>query len=109
MADSGQFLTVKNGRGKASIWHHFGLQKHKTSSVITPNIAVCYRCDAVVKCSGGTTNLVTHNRRHHPMIISESSKRLPNSDELKRETVCSEILVFYLILVTDVLMNLLLL
>ena len=37
------------------------------------NTAACKICRAVVKCSGGTTNLTTHLRRHHPLTLSQVS------------------------------------
>ena len=58
---------VKNVRGKADVWRWFGLKKRKTDGQIEQNIAVCFHCGVSVKLAGGTSNLQTHIRRHHPL------------------------------------------
>ena len=57
---------VPNPKGKADVWKHFGLKKRKQDGTIVENIAVCRHCDSVIIRGGGTTNLLTHIRRHHP-------------------------------------------
>ena len=36
-----EFIVVRNERGKANIWRHFGFRKRKTDNTIVENIAVC--------------------------------------------------------------------
>ena len=36
-----EFIVVRNERGKASIWKHFGFKNRKTDNTIVDNIAVC--------------------------------------------------------------------
>ena len=61
------YTVVKNVRGKADVWRWFGLKKRKTDGHIEQNIAVCFDCGVSVKLAGGTSNLQTHIRRHHPL------------------------------------------
>ena len=61
------YTVVKNVRGKAAVWRWFGLKKRKTDGHIEQNIAVCFDCGVSVKLAGGTSNLQTHIRRHHPL------------------------------------------
>ena len=63
---------VKNPRGKALVWNHFGLKKN-SDGTIEQNVAICRACEYVVKCAGGgTSNLTAHMRRHHPSIGCET-------------------------------------
>lgn len=63
------FEIVNNTKAKSDVWRHFGLKKRKSDSTIVEGIAVCHHCNMTPKTSGGgTTNLVTHLRRHHPSI-----------------------------------------
>ena len=72
MAD---FEVVHNKRAKADIWRHFGLKKRKSDSVIEEGIAICRQCEATIKCTGGgTSNMTTHMRRHHPDVKTDVQK-----------------------------------
>ena len=91
-ADAFDFEIVKNTRAKSDIWRYFGLKKRKLDQQIEEHVAVCRECHATVRCTGGgTSNLSTHVRRHHPSatitasacdtstIPSSFPKREPNS------------------------------
>ncbi len=67
------FEIVKNPKGKAAFWTHFGLKRMKKDGSLVENFAVCRKCRAEVKYSGGTTNLSSHIRRHHPGIDVSAS------------------------------------
>ncbi|MEW8548465.1 MAG: hypothetical protein AB2693_33600, partial [Candidatus Thiodiazotropha sp.] len=83
-----EYEVIKNPKGKSDIWQHFGLQKTKATNTINENVAVCRKCDMVVKYSGGTTNLMVHMRRHHPMALSSSSRKAQSSNVASKiETV----------------------
>ena len=73
MAPSDEFSICKNAKGKSSVWQHFGLIKRPGETQFEENTAACKICRAVVKCSGGTTNLTTHLPRHHPLTLSQVS------------------------------------
>ena len=46
----------------------------KTDGHIEQNIAVYFDCGVSVKLAGGTSNLQTHIRRHHPLKQAVRSK-----------------------------------
>ena len=64
-----EFCVVKNERGKANVWRHFGSRKRKSDGTIVDGVAVCFTCHVVLKTGGGTTNLVNHLKRHHPHLL----------------------------------------
>ena len=69
MADD--FDVVKNVKAKSAIWEGFGLKKRKHDGRLEPDVAVCKKCKAQVKCAGGgTSNLYSHVKRHHPASSS---------------------------------------
>ena len=78
------YTVVKNVRGKADVWRWFGLQKRKTDGHIEQNIAVCFDCGVSVKLAGGTSNLQTHIRRHHPLKQAVRSKSVDQLVFLKK-------------------------
>lgn len=39
------------------------------------NVAVCFKCNMVVNCAGGTTNLTSHIRWHHPLVLLPKDKK----------------------------------
>ena len=49
---------VKNEKGKAAVWKHFGSRKRNSDGKIIDGVAVCYTCKAVLKTGGGTTTLI---------------------------------------------------
>ena len=51
-----------------------GSDLRKTDGHIAQNIAVCFDCGVSVKLAGGTSNLQTHIRRHHPLKQAVRSK-----------------------------------
>ena len=65
MADSAEdFNVFHNKRAGADVWKHFGLKKRKKDSMVEEGVAVCCRCDAEIRCTGGgTSNMLTHIRR----------------------------------------------
>ena len=56
MADSSNLKVVKNKRAEASVWNYFGLKKQMSNATTVGNVAVCRKCNATTKCSGGATN-----------------------------------------------------
>ena len=77
MAEPQDAEIVSNSKGKAAIWRHFGLKKNLKTHTIEPNVAVCMLCKVIVKNSGGTTNMQTHLRRHHPHMCSTTRRYSP--------------------------------
>ena len=75
MADGAEdFNVVPNKRAKADVWKHFGLKKRKKDSMVVEGVAACLRCDAEIRCTGGgTSNMGTHIRRHHPDTSTTAS------------------------------------
>ena len=61
-----EYDLVQNSKALSSIWTHFALRNSKRDGKIDEAIAVCQLCDAIVKFSGGTTNLAYHTNKHHP-------------------------------------------
>ena len=50
-------------------------------------MAVCLKCGVEVKCPGGTTNLTSHVRRHHPQLLSKtqsSAETIKETPEVKK-------------------------
>ena len=43
------FVVVVNTKGKADIWHHFGLKKHKHDGTILDKVAVCKTCNSTIR------------------------------------------------------------
>ena len=74
------YTVVKNVRGKADVWRWFGLKKRKTDGHIEQNIAMCFDCGVSVKLAGGTSNLQTHIRRHHPLKQAVRSKSVVQAE-----------------------------
>ena len=74
------YTVVKNVRGKADVWRWFGLKERKTDGRIEQNIAVCFDCGVSVKLAGGTSNLQTHIRRHHPLKQAARSKSVVQAE-----------------------------
>ena len=73
MAVPDEFSICKNAKGKSLVLQHFGLIKRPGETQFEKNTAACKICRAVVKCSGGTTKLTTHLRRHDPNTLSQVS------------------------------------
>ena len=69
---SDAFEIVENKKGKALIWKYFGLKKQ--GGIIINNEAICKICNITVKYSGGTSNLNSHMRAHHPSVSLDSFK-----------------------------------
>ena len=63
----------KNAKEKSPVWQHFGLIKRPGETQFDENTVACKICRAVIKCSGGTTNLTRHLWRHHPNTLSQVS------------------------------------
>jgi hypothetical protein len=42
-----EFVAVKNKKGKAAAWQHFGLQQNTRTNAITDNVAVCFKSNMV--------------------------------------------------------------
>ena len=80
---TGEFCVVRNVHAKSSVWKHFSLKKSIAEGEIIKNIAVCDKCGADVKYSGGTTNLVTHLRRHHPSSSTATPSECSTADKPK--------------------------
>ena len=75
MADPDDFSIFTNAKGKSAVWEHFGLIKRPGEKQFEENAAACNICLVIVRGSGGTTNLATHLRRHHPNALSQSEKK----------------------------------
>ena len=66
-------------------------------------MAVCLKCGVEVKCPGGTTNLTSHVRRHHPQLLSktqsgaESPETIKETPEVKKSdgTLMSFIVIYF--------------
>jgi hypothetical protein len=57
---------VKTTKAKSSVWNRFSLKREFSTNTIDKTVAVCNLCKTEIKHAGGTTNLSTHLRRHHP-------------------------------------------
>ena len=79
MADPDDFSICKNAKGKSAVWEHFGLIKRPGQKQFEENAAACNICQVIVRGSGGTTNLATHLRRHHPNALSQIEKKMKTS------------------------------
>ena len=66
-------------------------------------MAVCLKCGVEVKCPGGTTNLTSHVRRHHPQLLcktqsgAESPETIKETPEVKKSdgTLMSFIVIYF--------------
>ena len=56
-------------KGKSDLWKHFILRKRKTDGRIEADVAVCKQCNSIVKLAGGTANMSTRRKRHHPLLL----------------------------------------
>ena len=48
----------------------FQCKQHKVSKKFMDSLAVWLKCGMDVRCPGGTTNLTSHVRHHHPQLLS---------------------------------------
>jgi hypothetical protein len=55
----------------SKVWKYFGFEKNDQDKCDFKTI-VCKECKAVLKYSGGTTNMSTHLRRHHGIVINNN-------------------------------------
>ena len=78
-------------RGKADVWRWFGLKKRKTDGHIEQNIAVCFDCCVSVKLAGGTSNLQTHIRRHHPLKQAVRSKSVVQAEASTSQSTVTQV------------------
>ena len=67
-----EFKLIRNERGKSAMWLRFGQKKRISDGKIETDLAVCFHCNSEVKVSGGTTNMTTHVRRHHPAMLTKT-------------------------------------
>ena len=63
-------------------------------------MAVCLKCGVEVKCPGGTTNLTSHVRRHHPQLLSKTqygAETIKETPKVKKSdgTFMSFIVIFF--------------
>lgn len=72
MAD-GEYEIVTNVKARSGVWRHFGLVRYKDTRTFEDHVAVCRHCRQFVKSAGGTTNLTSHLRRHHPAVLPPMS------------------------------------
>jgi hypothetical protein len=79
--DTEEFDLIKFSKGKAEVWTYFKVKQHKLSKQIIDNVAVCVKCGVEVKCPGGTSNLTSHVRRHHPQLLCKSQ---PGTESVKQ-------------------------
>ena len=63
------YILVPNAKGKSDLWQHFDLRKRKTDGRIDAAVVLCKRCNSVVKSAGGASNMSTHMRCHHPLLL----------------------------------------
>ena len=73
MAES-QYTIVPNAKAKAPIWKHFGVRKRNNDGSIVENTAVCLTCNGDVKTAGGTSNMNSHIKRHHPQLLTTQTE-----------------------------------
>ncbi|KAL5016122.1 hypothetical protein ScPMuIL_005711 [Solemya velum] len=73
------YRIVKNTKGKAAVWNHFGFIVRDGETAVEENVTGCNICKVIVKCSGGTTNLTVHLRRHHPNVFVSSTSAVSKS------------------------------
>ena len=85
------YTVVKNVRGKADVWRWFRLKKRKTDGHIEQNIAVCFDCGVSVKLAGGTSNLQTHIRRHHPLKQAVGSKSVVQAEASTSQSTVTQV------------------
>ena len=66
--DSPQRKKIKSApaKFKSKVWTHFGFPEDTKDKRV-----VCKQCFQYIPYSGGTTNLFTHLRRHHPELNTE--------------------------------------
>ncbi|XP_069114244.1 E3 SUMO-protein ligase ZBED1-like isoform X1 [Argopecten irradians] len=75
---------VKNTKGKSKIWEHFSLKE--VEGKIVKDTVSCNTCNQDVKNPGGTTNMFSHVRLHHPEINLDNL--LARAGTKKQSTVC---------------------
>ena len=68
MAESQENFVV-NPKGKVPIWEFFRF-RCKDGQVVSAK-AYCTECKASVKLGGGTSNMLAHVRRHHPLLLNK--------------------------------------
>ena len=82
-----EFDIIKFFKGKAEVWLYFSVKQHKVSKRVIDNVAVCLKCGVEVKCPGGTTNLTSHVRCHHPQLLSKTqsgAETIKETPEVKK-------------------------
>lgn len=52
---------------KSKVWQHYGF--YKKDGKLDKSNAICKLCNAAIKYSGSTTNLITHVKRQHSLTI----------------------------------------
>ena len=85
LADSREieYTLVPNTKGKPDLWKHFNLRRRKTDGWIDAVFAVCDQCSSFVKYAGSISNMWTHMKRHHPLLLLGS----PVGNERKTDTL----------------------
>ena len=86
-----EYTVVKNVRGKADVRRWFGHKKRKNDGHIEQNIAVCFDCGVSVKLAGGTSNLQTHIRRHHPLKQAVRSKYVVQAEASTLQSTVTQV------------------
>ena len=72
-SSSHSFEIIKNTKGKANVWAHFGFVKENDDDIVDKTSVACKICRLVLKYSGNTTNLNDHIRRRHASAMSTTS------------------------------------
>lgn len=63
---------------KSKVWEHYGF--YKKDGRLDKTDAICKMCRASVKYTGSTTNLISHLKRRHGVVVdSEASASAPAS------------------------------
>ncbi|XP_051964154.1 zinc finger BED domain-containing protein 4-like [Xyrauchen texanus] len=62
---------------KSKVWKHYGF--YKKDGRLDKTDAICKLCRASVKYTGSTTNLISHLKRRHGVVVEEASASAPAS------------------------------
>ena len=64
-----EHILVPNTKLKSHLWKHFNLLEQKADGRTDADVAVCIQCNSVVELAEGTSNMLTHMKRHHPLLL----------------------------------------
>ena len=62
-------VPLPNTKGKSDQWKHFSLWKQNTASQLDADDVVWKQCNSIIKLAVITSNVSTHMKRHHPLLL----------------------------------------